>query len=445
MSGAHHPAWTRGRRPVLFYVASAFAILVLFSLFGNLPYRLKPIHPNHDPTHDFSKPLPVSVEGRNWTYSPARDSRNLGLSDEQCDAAFPGLYTEIDRTRDYFGPRSIRQKQVKLYEKDTGYYNHSQVHVLIYNGQMYIIDEVKGACDKQRGHAGLANLYRSIISVPDPSTIPNVEFILDTEDTPTQHMPKNRVVWGWTRPMDKMGTWVAPDFDGWAFPNPDLGAYVSFRERVKLVEQPFEAKDARAVWRGTVVLNSLRGSLVNATQDKEWADVQKMRDARMHMADFCKYQFPIHTEGNSWSGRLRYLQNCHSAVVVHQPLKYQAHYYDLLVADGPDQNYIKVANDFSDLEEKIEYYRANPLEAERIANNSVSAFRDRYLTPAAEACYWRRMIKNWSEVQAFEPTAYTDVKQKDGSTWKKQRGLDWEIYAHPDSNYGLHFPVDEKA
>lgn len=100
---------------------------------------------------------------------------------------------------------------------------------------------------------------------------------------------------------------------------------------------PFADKDPRAVWRGSMN-NKVRGALINATKDKEWADVQKMtKDTRMHMAEFCKYQFPVHTEGNSWSGRLRYLQNCNSIVVVHQPLKYQAHYYDLLVADGPNQ------------------------------------------------------------------------------------------------------------
>ncbi|KAH7038979.1 DUF821 domain protein [Macrophomina phaseolina] len=306
---------------------------------------------------------------------------------------------------------------------------------------MHVIGEHIGACDKQRGLAGLANLYRAIISVPDPTTIPNVEFILDTEDTPTQEMPEDRVVWAWTRPISNLSTWVAPDFDGWAFPNPDLGAYVSFRERLKFVEEPFPQKDPRAVWRGSPHLNKRRQTLMNVTMDKEWADVQKMTDkTRLHMVEFCKYQFPIHTEGNSWSGRLRYLQNCNSAVVVHQPLEWQAHYYDLLIPDGPNQNFISVANDFSDLEEKIQYYRAHPDKASRVAKNSVDTFRDRYLTPAAEACYWRRMIRNWAEVQAFEPKVYEEVKEADGRTWKKQRGLDWEIYAHPDSNYGLHFP-----
>ena len=52
----------------------------------------------------------------------------------------------------------------------------------------------------------------------------------------------------------------------------------------------------------------------------------------------------------------------------------------------------------------MEYFlkEDNSEEGKRIANNSVRTFRERYLTPAAEACYWRKLIKGWSEV-SFEP------------------------------------------
>ncbi|GME22966.1 putative duf821 domain-containing protein [Neofusicoccum parvum] len=355
--------------------------------------------------------------------------------------AFPKLYTELDRARDQFGPASIHQDQIKIHP-DNKPYKHGQLHVLIYNGQMYVINEKKGASNRARGLAGLANLYRAITAVDDPTTIPDVEFILDIEDTPTVGVPEDRVVWSWNRPKTNLNTWVVPDFDGWAFPKSDLGSYISFRERLQFIETPFEDKDPRPVWRGALN-NKVRFALMNVTNETDWADVQKLTpDTRMHMAEFCKYQFPIHTEGNTWSGRLRYIHNCNSAPVIHQPLQHQAHYYDLLVHEGPDQNYIKVNNDFSDLQEKIEYYRAHPSEAARIANNSANTFRDQYLTPAAEACYWRRLIRRWAEVQAFKPNAYVDVKQADGSVWKKQRGVDWEVFAHPDSKYPVKFEED---
>jgi hypothetical protein len=40
----------------------------------------------------------------------------------------------------------------------------------------------------------------------------------------------------------------------------------------------------------------------------------------------------------------------------------------------------------------------NPRKAERIATNNVKTFRERYLTPAAEACYWRGLWDGWAEV-----------------------------------------------
>jgi hypothetical protein len=174
---------------------------------------------------------------------------------------------------------------------------------------------------------------------------------------------------------------------------------------------------------------------MQTAQGKDWADVQVLRpETRMHMAEFCRYQYLVHTEGNTWSGRLRYLQNCESISIIHD-LQYKAHYYDLLEREGEAQNYIHVREDFSDLEEKIQFYQANPVLAERIARNSVSTFRDRYLTPAAEACYWREMIWNWAETQAFEPEAYEEPSGVDG--FRKQRGVDWEVWVNPDPNFPI--------
>ena len=81
----------------------------------------------------------------------------------------------------------------------------------------------------------------------------------------------------------------------------------------------------------------------------------------------------------------------------------------------------------------MEYQLENPEKGLKIAQESVATFRDRYLTPAAEACYWRRMVKRWSEVQAFETKLWEDVEtiRKDGkvSEEKKMRGVSFERWA----------------
>ncbi len=102
----------------------------------------------------------------------------------------------------------------------------------------------------------------------------------------------------------------------------------------------------------------------------------------------------------------------------------------MLTPDGPDQNYIPVKKDWSDLEEKVTYFLDHPDEAQRIANNSVATFRSRYTSPAAEACYWRRLIHGWSSV-SFDPEPFEIVEVEiAGTTIKKQqlRGTAFEEF-----------------
>ena len=99
------------------------------------------------------------------------------------------------------------------------------------------------------------------------------------------------------------------------------------------------------------------------------------------------------------------------------------HYHPLLVSSGPDQNFVQVLQNWIDLEEKIENLQADEVKAQRIADNSAAVFRDRYLTPAAQVCYWRRLFKGWAEV-SFEP----DLHHQDGSGNWKRRGTPYETF-----------------
>ena len=84
---------------------------------------------------------------------------------------------------------------------------------------------------------------------------------------------------------------------------------------------------------------------------------------------------------------------------------------------------MEVERDFSDLVEKTEYYLNHKEEAERIAKNGVKTFRERYLTTAAEACYWRALIQGWAEV-SFEPRGFEEGI--DGR--QKMRGMRFENF-----------------
>ena len=64
----------------------------------------------------------------------------------------------------------------------------------------------------------------------------------------------------------------------------------------------------------------------------------------------------------------------------------------------------------------------------------MATFRSRYTSPAAEACYWRRLIHGWGEV-AFDPDPYETVTvQISGKSVEEQqlRGITYEefLYVH---------------
>ena len=90
-----------------------------------------------------------------------------------------------------------------------------------------------------------------------------------------------------------------------------------------------------------------------------------------------------------------------------------------MVSSGPDQNFVEVDADFGNLAETMEGLLARDEESERIARNSVRVFKEHYLTPAAETCYWRKLVRGYASV-SFEPEFF-DSK----GAW---RGLPVESY-----------------
>ena len=95
-----------------------------------------------------------------------------------------------------------------------------------------------------------------------------------------------------------------------------------------------------------------------------------------------------------------------------------------MVASGPEQNFVEVEVDFSDLEQKVLDLLDNPQKARNIALRGVETFRDRYLTPAAQVCYWRHMVRGWAEV-SFVPEAW-DVEKETGK--RRTRGVPFETF-----------------
>lgn len=372
---------------------------------------------------------PPQAGPNEWAFDSERDANNPALTSAQCDAAFPDLYYEIDRSVKYWKDRKHNFTAADI---DIDWRGDGAMRVLIHDNQLRITHQkfaLTGAYDV-RAWPVLHLLQRAVLGAAAAGEkLPTVEFPVVVDDMALLPGGEDdtRTAWTWTRNFHNKVSerlWIMPDFNFWA-----TGSSSSFYEmqwRAREFDAPFTSKIPKAVWRGVIWTNQyIRGNLMEKAAGKDWADVKETEWVNktdfMNMEDQCRYAFVIHTEGRSWSGRLKSLLDCNSVTIVHD-LDWQAYLYHLLIPEGPHQNYVPVKRDFSDLEKKVKHLMRNSDEAQRIADNAVATFRDRYLTMAAQTCYWRRMVQRWSEV-AETPEIHETVEVEVSGEMKQERRL----------------------
>lgn len=422
------------------------ALLLLFSTTGGPSFVQEQYHRYHAAS---PKGLPLSHSQshawqtqREWIYNYPRDARNYGLSQDQCSSAFPDLFDEIERAVSWRKKKGI---PISGQDLDSGWRGDGFVRAMIYDNQLYIID-AHGIWDQNhrpRALASLHSLHRAITAYPDQ--LPNIEFTLTDHDAPYIDQESNHTIWGYSRLSRQEALWLMPDFGYWAWPDVGLRSYSEIQSMVSHDEDDFLDKIPKVVWRGAVDglgSHDVRAGLVQASKDQTWSDVQTLHwdnktniaEHLIGMEDHCAYQYVAMTEGNTYSGRLKYLLNCHSVLLSHE-LNWIEHFHHLLKPSGKDQNYIQTKRDFSDLPKKMRSLLkpANTQKAQHIADNARKMFRERYLTPAAEACYWRALIRGWAEVQGFEVQGWEEKETKDRRTGKtkvkrRMRGAPFESY-----------------
>lgn len=119
------------RRQYIFAFALFFTLLILF--YGTRQQRLAaiPATPQQYPTVtiDFHQEQSSRSFDGNWTYT--RDYRNLFLTQRQCDAAFPGLFEEVER------PVKLRKSnKITLKELDDTPALNGFIRAMIYDQQV---------------------------------------------------------------------------------------------------------------------------------------------------------------------------------------------------------------------------------------------------------------------------------------------------------------------
>jgi hypothetical protein len=442
--------------PHLWKGATAFLLVVVLLQFYLIASETRVPHvPGLSSKHDdhTSGTVPIVDSDLNvWEYDSARDHHNIGLSTAQCDSAFPDLYFEIERAATVWQEKkhTISRDDISIdWRKDGAF------QALIVGNQLRVL-KAKGTWRRppayhKRALYTLAQLNRALLGASAAGErLPDIEFAVTVDDMsliPGEDVGDTHSIWAYTRnthdrTQDRL--WVIPDFNFYASP-PRASSFIEQQRRAEQYDLHVVDKIPQAIWRGVKWTNEdVRGHLLEKTKGKTWADVEEINwdypNNTMPMEDMCRYMFTVHTEGRSWSGRLKFLLNCDSVPIVHK-LDWTSEFYHLLKADGPDQNHIPVKRDFSDLERKIKYYMENADEAQKIADNAVATFRSRYTSPAAESCYWRRLIKTYSE-NAFEPDLFETVRRnRSGTEIEEQqlRGITYEelLVLEDDGKGGL--------
>ena len=147
----------------------------------------------------------------------------------------------------------------------------------------------------------------------------------------------------------------------------------------------FENKKNQAVWRGDIRNNSIREDFVknfyrtllfDIGQTSPKQDVAWMKSF-MSIKDQLDYKFIFCLEGKCISTNLFWAMSSNSVCVMPKP-KYESWFMEGKLEDGV--HYIKVKDDFSDAEEKIEFYNNNNDKCLEIINNAnkfVEQFKDR--------------------------------------------------------------------
>ncbi|EYE96653.1 endoplasmic reticulum-resident kdel protein [Aspergillus ruber CBS 135680] len=372
-----------------------------------------------------------------WRFEYGRDDRNMGLERQQCHSAFPGLFQDVVRAKDYWRAQGgIAKEDLDAVSLEPG-----MARAIIQHGELYIVAaRAKNEDHRRKILAALSSMHRALTASPERAT-DTIEFIFSVEDRVDDVYGGSQPIWVLARKASEQSAWLMPDFGFWSWEHwkQHIGPYSQAVDRVRDMESQlgFEDKEKKLVWRGKLSFApKLRRALLDTARNETWSDVKALdwsnKENCMSLEDHCRYKFIAHAEGRSYSGSLKYRQACRSVVLAHK-LQFIQHYHYLLVPSGPQQNYVEVERDFSDLPSRMNHLLQNPRAAERIADNNVRTFRERYLTPAAEACYWRALWDGYKQVSNA-----TDSLSRMGRP-AVERGLRFESFSLLSSNEMMNY------
>lgn len=151
-------------------------------------------------------------------------------------------------------------------------------------------------------------------------------------------------------------------------------------------KKPFREKQNKVIFRGTVECKKQRIDFMERYADHPLFDAgdvsnpprkESWKKKKITLWEHLDYKFIMSLEGNDVASNLKWVMSSNSLAVMPKPT------CETWFMEGrlkPNYHYVEVASDFSDLEDKIDYYIKNPEKAEEIiknANEYIEQFKDK--------------------------------------------------------------------
>lgn len=168
---------------------------------------------------------------------------------------------------------------------------------------------------------------------------------------------------------------------------------------------PFRGKRSGLVWRGRLhpkIKKERRLDFLQQFSSNRRFDIghinggevfPEYRKLRMSIDEQLQYKYILSLEGVDVATNLKWIMSSNS-LCFSQRLKYETWYMEGLLQPGV--HFVEIADDFSDVEEKIDYYERHPEEAEQIIANA-NAYTRQFQDKDAEDLLAHYVIKRYLE------------------------------------------------
>ena len=170
---------------------------------------------------------------------------------------------------------------------------------------------------------------------------------------------------------------------------------------------PFEAKQPRVIWRGLAGNNVVRQTLCRRFCEHPTIDIGSVGAMEgiaavpfMSIKDQFAYRYILALEGNEMVSSLLWTMASNS-VCLAPPFNFETWFTEGLLEDGV--NFVQIAADGSDLEEKIEALEADPEWARSIVANAHEWARQFYDRPRERLIGRLTLLKYFERTGQLEP------------------------------------------